>query len=633
MGNTASMVLSALGGGKRAAAAAVGQGRLTSKEDNGDDDDDDDIGPLEESLGSGTADGEGVAKGLAEGAVEDAAEGASTAAGVGAAVSGDCGAASGAPDAEAARNAVNSHLLMANVSNLNSLWKNSSDPPNKKDVDSIAAQVQWLQEFCDHLVENSLTRSLARANEKAAAKEAGEKRKRLAEAKRREKAENAAAAAASGGSGAKRRRKKKSTDGEHGGDEAGEEMEADAEVCGEADSVELCGAFAQAEGGPPTPLDEPLPRELRQAIMGEPSSRRQIMGMLQSLRRAGGEGRGDGGGVGTFDFLEEEAQSEGGAHSGACKAMDVEFAQVAEGGSSSSSIEGVAARDDAARERDFTKRTRAGVSGSARCNGAGAIGDASAACARASANTAAAAAAVAASSFGADADVACPPTPLSPSTGFSFDVEDLLKIVNVPNVRQNGVYEVLQSPRGLPLVSTAASPPTRGPLEALWMTTDPVILQACEDEVSAIVEGADEDNDASDGGDGVDGATDGGDNEVVRVRLKGQGISWNLAHSSSRRKGGGGVSKRGGGGSGGGSGSSSRRRSGSGGGGAPKLAGQSPGFVRAGSALKHGRKSCELSLASLPYSSELGRVELFGLSSRLGELPSTPAPAHVAPRR
>ena len=61
--------------------------------------------------------------------------------------------------AEAAQDEVNSHLLMKNVNQLNQLWQTAQEPPSKKDVDSISAQVSWLQEFCDHLVENSLSRS------------------------------------------------------------------------------------------------------------------------------------------------------------------------------------------------------------------------------------------------------------------------------------------------------------------------------------------------------------------------------------------------------------------------------------------------------------------------------------------
>lgn len=67
-------------------------------------------------------------------------------------------------------------------------------------------------------------------------------------------------------------------------------------------------------------------------------------------------------------------------------------------------------------------------------------------------------------------------TPLSPTGRFSFDVEDLLKIVSCARARE--VHEVLASPRGCPLINVAASPPTRGPLEALWASDLPLYPQA-----------------------------------------------------------------------------------------------------------------------------------------------------------
>ncbi|KAL3903389.1 MAG: hypothetical protein SGPRY_011694, partial [Prymnesium sp.] len=55
---------------------------------------------------------------------------------------------------------------------------------------------------------------------------------------------------------------------------------------------------------------------------------------------------------------------------------------------------------------------------------------------------------------------------VSPTSGFTFDVDDLLRIVG-SREKQEGVNEVLQSPRGMPLISMA-SPLSRGPLEAIW---------------------------------------------------------------------------------------------------------------------------------------------------------------------
>ena len=72
----------------------------------------------------------------------------------------------------------------------------------------------------------------------------------------------------------------------------------------EADSAELCSAFTEAEGGPPTPLEEPLSREMREALTrgdeGEEAGdegalangassqgKRQIAGILRQGRFAG----------------------------------------------------------------------------------------------------------------------------------------------------------------------------------------------------------------------------------------------------------------------------------------------------------------------------------------------------------
>ena len=58
-----------------------------------------------------------------------------------------------------------------------------------------------------------------------------------------------------------------------------------------ADSEELCSAFTQAEGGPPTPLEEPLSREMREALTrGDEDApaalqgKRQIAGILRQGR-------------------------------------------------------------------------------------------------------------------------------------------------------------------------------------------------------------------------------------------------------------------------------------------------------------------------------------------------------------
>ena len=84
----------------------------------------------------------------------------------------------------------------------------------------------------------------------------------------------------------------------------------------EADSAELCSAFTEAEGGPPTPLEEPLSREMREALTrgdeGEEAGdegalangassqgKRQIAGILRQGRFAvpGTPGALEGGGM------------------------------------------------------------------------------------------------------------------------------------------------------------------------------------------------------------------------------------------------------------------------------------------------------------------------------------------------
>ena len=116
---------------------------------------------------------------------------------------------------------VNSHLLLTNVNSLNKLWQNAAQPPSSQDVENISAQVSWLQEFCDHLVENSLSRSLHQQKQPSGPrKRESAKRKREASAKQ--------------------------------GQEEQEGLEEAA--VGEADSMELCGAFEQESLSPIPPL-------------------------------------------------------------------------------------------------------------------------------------------------------------------------------------------------------------------------------------------------------------------------------------------------------------------------------------------------------------------------------------------
>jgi hypothetical protein len=198
------------------------------------------------------------------------------------------------------------------TASLDELWSRAQLPLSEQSIESITAQVQWLQEFCDHLVENSLLRSLQRAN---AAKEAKEAKERGESTKKgsagaggdakRKKGEGTGADGGSGGSGGDGAgggdKKKRSRKAPVAKDEAEAEAEAEAEEDAdfgeeedelemEADSMELCGAFATAEGGPPTPLDEPLPRALREAMThGDGASRPSCRQISSILMRASTE--------------------------------------------------------------------------------------------------------------------------------------------------------------------------------------------------------------------------------------------------------------------------------------------------------------------------------------------------------
>ena len=131
-----------------------------------------------------------------------------------------------------------------------------------------------------------------------------------------------------------------------------------------------------------------------------------------------------------------------------------------------------------------------------------------------------------------DAERRVGPVTLSPTTSFSFNVDDLLKIVSVARARygdaRQGVAEVMQPPRGQPLIGVMASPPTRGPLEALWATTDPLILQAASvethDELIAAAGGGaggvEADEEAGDGDECADGGEEDGGAAVAQRKEK-----------------------------------------------------------------------------------------------------------------
>ena len=138
-------------------------------------------------------------------------------------------------------------------------------------MDKISSQVSWLQEFCDHLVENSLSRSSAaaagrsgggRAAEARGAGSAKPKRDGAAAKRKREKsAGGEGGKGGKGGEGGKGGRGKRSAllgrlaDDLEGDDERVGSLSA---AVAAADSEELCSAFTHAEGEPSTPLEHGL---------------------------------------------------------------------------------------------------------------------------------------------------------------------------------------------------------------------------------------------------------------------------------------------------------------------------------------------------------------------------------------
>ena len=351
--------------------------------------------------GAADAAGQGV-----EGAATSAAGAAGTASAAGAVGtsgaaaegSGEEGATGEPTAAETARDEVNSHLLMKNVNQLNKLWQSAQEPPSKQDVDKITSQVSWLQEFCDHLVENSLSRSsqpTERSTQPKQKREGGAKRKRKkAEGEEGKKEGEGGEKPPDDKDGTKRA----AMLGRMADEEEGMEGLGSGAVAA-ADSEELCSAFTQAEGGPPTPLEEPLSREMREAIMRgeeEDSSldgKRQIAGILRQGRFACANG-------------------DAAAADGSC--------------------------------------------GSPAGNGGGLGGGGV-----------------------PDTDLG---TPFSPTGGLmspdaALDVDELLKIVDTAS-KEQAVLEVLQSPRGVPLISLL-SPTMRGPLDGILGAFDaPRMLSA-----------------------------------------------------------------------------------------------------------------------------------------------------------
>jgi len=439
-------------------------------------------------------------------------------------------------------------------------------PLSEQSIESITAQVQWLQEFCDHLVENSLLRSLQRANAAKEAKEA------------KERGESTKKACGGAGGGAKRK-KGEGADGDSGGgaggaekkkrsrkapvvkDEGGAEGEAEAEAeedadLGEeedelemepdeleADSMELCGAFATAEGGPPTPLDEPLPWALREAMThGDGASRpscRQISSILMRASTEPGDLAAAAAASGTRAASADapsgahHSAPSGAHHSAAAADMDggsdMDEVLIMEGEPldsrpSSTSHTPRGARDGATalRTADADRRlmpppesTMGAVAGAGGAGPRGAVMGAGS-----SGGVGAGGGALASGAAARASD----DSPLSPTGPFAFDVDDLLRIVSCKRARDareaspwplaspraaddlhaSAHYGARSngSPRAQPLFSVAASPVTRGPLEALWMCgADPLLRRAVHE-----AEDEEEEEGASGGSGGSGGA-------------------------------------------------------------------------------------------------------------------------------
>jgi hypothetical protein len=436
-------------------------------------------------------------------------------------------------------------------------------PLSEQSIESITAQVQWLQEFCDHLVENSLLRSLQRANAAKEAKEAKERGESTKKAcggagggAKRKKGEGADGDSAGGGGGAEK--KKRSRKAPVVKDEGGAEGEAEAEAeedadLGEeedelemepdeleADSMELCGAFATAEGGPPTPLDEPLPWALREAMThGDGASRpscRQISSILMRASTEPGDLAAAAAASGTRAASADapsgahHSAPSGAHHSAAAADMDggsdMDEVLIMEGEPLDSRPSSTAhtprgARDGATalRTADADRRlmpppesTMGAVTGAGGAGPRGAVMGAGS-----SGGVGAGGGALASGAAARASD----DSPLSPTGPFAFDVDDLLRIVSCKRARDareaspwplaspraaddlhaSAHYGARSngSPRAQPLFSVAASPVTRGPLEALWMCgADPLLRRA-------VHEAEDDEEEGASGGSGGSG--------------------------------------------------------------------------------------------------------------------------------
>ena len=415
--------------------------------------------------------------------------------------------------------ASDSHLLKHNLNALNQAWQTSADPPSEHDVGRISQQVSWLQEFCENLVENSLQRSLAQQQEqmhgthpKAGDPKLPARRKRAAEAeesdnkscamrKRHKSAQQLLSSFADGdASDAEAECLRESL--VNCDDDCLAECLPDWHVLADSETVELCAGFRSAEGAPPTPLEGILSPGMRGALTSEfGSGARRIAGML---RRAGGGAGGGAGGCagGAYGGQINGANSANGAvvsergAGGHCVVGSTGSAASGAEGSTDGGVEGVAGVEgvvggagrpctiggagtmggssnstvgDGHREihREI-QREFSPLSATALLSPPGSLFSASAkfisACTSAAVDGATDGAAVGdggaingAIDASATAGFAAARGLLSPNT-LHFDVEELLKLVGGGvATKQQAVDEVLQSPRGAPVVQMGIS--------------------------------------------------------------------------------------------------------------------------------------------------------------------------------
>jgi hypothetical protein len=261
-------------------------------------------------------------------------------------------------------------------------------------VDKISSQVSWLQEFCDHLVENSLSRSSSAAAGRSGGGRAAEARgagsakpKREGATAKRKREKSAGGESGKGGEGKRSAMLGRLADGLEGDDERVGSLSA---AVAAADSEELCSAFTHAEGEPSTPLEQGLEQGL---------SREMDLRLLGAEEGAGG--------------LPCEAPEPGPSSLQGERQLD-----------------GIVPHGRFAAEHDDSD--------------GGGVGSPS--CALADGSTL----------MEAISPDALSPHGLMSPAGFGVDVDELLKIVDTSS-REQAVLDVLSSPRGVPLITLSAA--------------------------------------------------------------------------------------------------------------------------------------------------------------------------------